>query len=227
MDEDTRNKLDKIFENLREEFLVIGLTGAVGSGCSEAAQILSQEHLEFPLCHQASALEYRRALRIHSFYKKEGWKKFITIKVSNILLCLFVWGAKKSEDHIHTHIHKMLTAFAQKILAEANAQKILAEAKEEKIEEIFKGLTDEEFKNLVDWAKNFIEFIKSYYTKEKEIKIQKFQKLLSEINLISKKLNKKLYLYSSFPRDWQKPKDTRNPNKRRELKHSRYPPRTF
>ena len=36
-----KNKIEKIYEN-RQKFVVIGLTGKTGSGCSTVAKILEQ-----------------------------------------------------------------------------------------------------------------------------------------------------------------------------------------
>lgn len=35
------NHNDEIYQELRENFIVIGLTGALGSGCTKSAEILS------------------------------------------------------------------------------------------------------------------------------------------------------------------------------------------
>ena len=42
-----KNKIEKIYEN-RENFVVIGLTGKTGSGCSTVAQILEKGYTDYP-----------------------------------------------------------------------------------------------------------------------------------------------------------------------------------
>lgn len=87
-----------IYNELRESFAVIGLTGALGSGCSTVANILSKEldsdFLDAFLISNLSShdefdgLEEYRAKRLKAFVK-DNWKSFYNIKVSNLLFALF------------------------------------------------------------------------------------------------------------------------------------------
>lgn len=89
------NHNDEIYQELRENFIVIGLTGALGSGCTKSAEILSSAiNIEslLPLReHQREfdALEPYRLNKIQNFLKTHQWKEFYHLKVSNLLFCIF------------------------------------------------------------------------------------------------------------------------------------------
>ncbi len=40
------NNVKDIFNSLRNEYMIIGLTGAIGSGCTSGAEFLSQEKVD-------------------------------------------------------------------------------------------------------------------------------------------------------------------------------------
>ena len=75
----------------REDFLVIGLTGRLGSGCSKVAGILASsfDELNFPdpvpQLGQPSLTEESRAIRILAEYAKAHWLKFDVIQVGAII----------------------------------------------------------------------------------------------------------------------------------------------
>ena len=75
----------------REEFLVIGLTGRMGSGCSKVAQLLetSFDNLKFPNPAPQPGLqsltEEERAIRIIAEYADEHWLKFDVIQVGALI----------------------------------------------------------------------------------------------------------------------------------------------
>ena len=81
--------VDQIFR-LRKDFIVIGLTGRTGSGCSTVAKILStkdvneirSEHREF---HNDKIDNNTRKNRIISRYIRENWNPFSIIKASDII----------------------------------------------------------------------------------------------------------------------------------------------
>lgn len=91
------NNIQNIFKNLRNEFLIIGLTGAVGSGCTTSANFLSKEHESFDIdgvlnCHPKDEfdIEYRKLLRVQQFYQTSKWKSFYHIRVSDLLLLVLI-----------------------------------------------------------------------------------------------------------------------------------------
>ena len=75
----------------REEFLVIGLTGRVGSGCSKVAQVLASpfEKMNFPHPEPQSGLrslsEEERVTRIIAEYAEAHWIKFDVIQAGAII----------------------------------------------------------------------------------------------------------------------------------------------
>lgn len=91
-----RIDIDEIYQELREDFIVIGLTGALGSGCTVTANILSEKITKDALTnyhlsddYQKDSLEPYRFRRVVNFLKDKDWKDFYHIKVSNLLFCLF------------------------------------------------------------------------------------------------------------------------------------------
>lgn len=83
--------ISKIYHE-REKFMIIGLTGRTGSGCTTAANVLESSTPEFPLL---ANFEYKgeqfyqgldsRRYEILSKYASEKFKSFISIKVSDLI----------------------------------------------------------------------------------------------------------------------------------------------
>ena len=77
--------------NQREEFLVVGLTGRMGSGCSKVAQLLATPFDELKFPHPVpqpglqSLTEEERAIRIIAEYADEHWLKFDVIQVGALI----------------------------------------------------------------------------------------------------------------------------------------------
>ena len=75
----------------REEFLVIGLTGRMGSGCSKVAQVLATpyEKMDFPHPKPQTGLrslpEEERVTRIIAEYAESHWIKFDVIQAGAII----------------------------------------------------------------------------------------------------------------------------------------------
>jgi dCMP deaminase len=85
-----KSALDKIYEN-RENFIIIGLTGRTGAGCSTAAAILSMslEKLRLPKPTNKTTAEERKYYLIFNFITSH-WKPFITIEIRNIITSFIV-----------------------------------------------------------------------------------------------------------------------------------------
>ncbi|WP_156039075.1 deoxycytidylate deaminase [Chromobacterium haemolyticum] len=85
---DNYNK--EIYESLyqeRDDFILLGLTGWTGSGCSTAAQILSNERfdsIKLPDVNLLSGNEKRKALIVYN-YARSQWTQFTVISVSAVL----------------------------------------------------------------------------------------------------------------------------------------------
>ena len=103
-----KDSVSQIYDELREEFLIIGLTGAIGSGCTKSASLLnasdlsdeftekiSTDDLFFSLSNPATpnglllgSLEKYRLRKIKHYLNQRKWKTFYHIKVSNLIFCL-------------------------------------------------------------------------------------------------------------------------------------------
>lgn len=82
--------IDKVFEH-RKNFLVIGLTGRTGSGCTTAAKILSTKDfssLSFPAARNPPLSHEDRKLRIVGLWAESHWHPFVTIGVTSLILAL-------------------------------------------------------------------------------------------------------------------------------------------
>lgn len=104
-----KKEISDIYKDLREGFLVVGLTGAVGSGCTQAARILSssKDEIEVVLRQVATdngheclsdSLEERRIHRIRNFYDTSKWQEFYHLKVSN-LICAMIFSDENYQDY--------------------------------------------------------------------------------------------------------------------------------
>ena len=76
----------------RRKFVIIGLTGRTGSGCTTAATILENEKPDFPNVENVNyesnpffqGLDYKR-YEIVSKYTNENYSSFVSIKVSDLI----------------------------------------------------------------------------------------------------------------------------------------------
>lgn len=82
--------ISKIYEN-RKNFILIGLTGRTGSGCSIAATIFSKSisELKLPIPELRNKAEERKYCICHNFLKK-NWPTFKIIQISNIITSFIV-----------------------------------------------------------------------------------------------------------------------------------------
>lgn len=91
------NNIQTVLNNLRSEFIIIGLTGALGSGCTKTAKFLSEKNNLFEINGILNSgiknefdLEYRKSQRVKYFYENNDWNEFFHIRVSDILFLFFV-----------------------------------------------------------------------------------------------------------------------------------------
>jgi len=97
------NTLDGLFLE-RKKFVLIGLTGRTGSGCTTAATILETKKNKqiFPSSTEVSVasggiyegLDLRR-YEILSSYAKENWSEFVSIKISDLISAYLILLSKK------------------------------------------------------------------------------------------------------------------------------------
>lgn len=78
--------LGHIYKN-REEFIVIGLTGRTGAGCSFVSSIFSKESLDnsFPPVEKNDLNNNKRKYKIARNFLEQNWKPFYVLKYSKVL----------------------------------------------------------------------------------------------------------------------------------------------
>lgn len=90
----SNNKADAIksLYSQRDKFILIGLTGRTGSGCTTVAKILSKDNFQDLDLRSYKTCDYNnsdeRKYSVIYRYMKEGkkWKKFDVIEASSIIL---------------------------------------------------------------------------------------------------------------------------------------------
>lgn len=177
-----KNKVRSIYKN-REEFIVLGLTGKTGSGCSTVADILKNGYKEYnPVDCTLADIQSRKAEIIKKFASKNfiyDDKKFKIIKPSTILMMLFIFDNK-------IIIEKIASLFESLNKTEENLKKEIIELKEiKKIAEIL-NKDVEVFKEFF----KFIDLIDIENSKNKE------DDILKEIKKVKELYEKKLKLES-------------------------------
>lgn len=100
-----KNNVQNILNNLRSEFIIIGLTGALGSGCTETAKFLGKKNTLKEIDSILDSgkknefdLEFRKVQRVKHYYENNLWDEFFHIRVSDILFLLYVYENKTLED---------------------------------------------------------------------------------------------------------------------------------
>lgn len=97
MDEITQSVYE-IYDN-REKYIIIGLTGRTGSGCSTAASILEKPISELKLAKTKIGIENDNELRKYSIIKrfiKNNWTQFVWFKLKDIITS-FILEVDKEE----------------------------------------------------------------------------------------------------------------------------------
>lgn len=80
--------IPSIYKN-RKNFIIVGLTGRIGSGCSTTASFLSTErknHKLKNLCIDDESNDKSRKKFIVDKFYKENWKPFTTIRASDVII---------------------------------------------------------------------------------------------------------------------------------------------
>jgi len=101
-----KNDIQAVLKNLRSEFIIIGLTGALGSGCTQTAKFLSKNYSKLDLnsildsgVKEEFDLEYRKIQNIKYFYRNNDWNEFFHIRVSDLLFLFFVNDLEKLDNY--------------------------------------------------------------------------------------------------------------------------------
>lgn len=88
--------MDHIYSN-RNDFMVIGLTGRTGCGCTTVADILCSENPTFSLNHKQNSNELLKDAIILDISKK--WKKFFYIRLSDIITSFLLENSYTDLEH--------------------------------------------------------------------------------------------------------------------------------
>lgn len=84
---DVAEGLKRLFDR-RSNFILIGLTGRTGSGCTTAANLLTKDFEELKLSQPTiiGAAAEDRKYRIVKDYAERNWRPFFNISISNVIL---------------------------------------------------------------------------------------------------------------------------------------------
>ena len=167
-----KNMLNIMSQN--EEFIIVGLTGRIGSGCTETAKILASDFqsLELPWIQPGSnglQNNEEREKRILQRYASSHWIKFDIIRTRSIISCYLL-------DDINTFLQKLNNSSTKDLY-----DKIIGNIKKN---ENLTGIIDGTDKNIESYIKDLsymIDSIKSSVPKDtdeiKKINYKYFDKI--------------------------------------------------
>ena len=150
----TKNSIEKLYGS-DDDFILIGVTGRTGSGCSTVANILNSKeedlkHSLFQGSHPENN-EHRVEKIIFNRFKG-GWKPFLLIQVRSIITLMF--AESKNETKIE------YDKFIKKHISEPEKIKIL--------NSILKKINNK-FKNIKSTNEDLINFYDNYLPKKVKI----------------------------------------------------------
>lgn len=158
-----------------EEFIIVGLTGRIGSGCSEAAQVFGStfQELELPWI-QPGAYGFKgdseRDRRILQRYAGAHWLKFDIIKTRTIISTFLLENLDKLSEHLGQNnlkdeLHKTLLEKVDKFTPYLFTLNKSDDTSEEKLNDMLfrklKFLTDNNNNLFNSLKKDFLELAKS------------------------------------------------------------------
>lgn len=82
-----KNAIEQIYKH-RTDFMLIGLTGKIGSGCTTSANFLTEskdKHNLNPLCLDSNSSDSHRKKFILDKYYRDNWKSFYKITASDVI----------------------------------------------------------------------------------------------------------------------------------------------
>jgi deoxycytidylate deaminase len=200
-----KNNINEVFQKLRNEFIIIGLTGAVGSGCTTVANFLSQvsnKEIEQILnCYEKVDkfdLEFRRLSRIENFYSKHKWIRFYHIRVSDLLLLLMVSQINDTNNFPNfNHFMTDKTPTSTQEIFVNNSFNSLKELATEYID-ILKRYDDKDSSNIIDILDKTSQIIKSGINKQHDMYTPLFQALGQNIRTYNSIFNRQGELSESL-----------------------------
>ncbi len=178
----------------RDTFILIGLTGRTGSGCTTVADILSKESMDrldlrsYKTCDYNDADE--RKYSIIYRYMKEGkkWKKFTVIEASSVIFSFILEGTYNDLFDFISQVGKKgeikeIDNLKKKIVKALDDKYRDKELKNIKLDKIGKQYIDEKAKKIIESLNNFdnsknIKKIIDYFTVTLKQKKNKFRDVL-------------------------------------------------
>lgn len=176
-------RLNKAIEQVyagREKFVLVGLTGRTGSGCSQAAKILQEkDFLKLDLrkvkSYDFKDADERKRKVIYEYMKEPGrWEGFVVIEISSIILAA---ALEEGKDGLVKYIDKITKADGNdKIISIGDKDSKLKTAIQS-IEYMFKEIkkvplskyNDKNSNRIDDYYKFYTDTIKTYKQRFKEI----------------------------------------------------------
>lgn len=103
----TEKAIKNIYDE-REQFIVIGLTGRTGSGCSTVSGILETAKFEDLCLHEPQTYNFstneERKYQIIYNYAKEHWKEFTSISMTDMIFTFILEKSFEEFNNIYTSI---------------------------------------------------------------------------------------------------------------------------
>ncbi|MFW2599608.1 hypothetical protein [Aliarcobacter butzleri] len=186
-----KNKIKRIYEN-RQNFIVIGLTGKTGSGCSTIAEILENGYKDYNSFNcDISDIQNRKANIVKKFASKnfiKDDKKFKIIKPSTILMMLFLFDNKIIIEKIRA-FYKLLNKKDNEIDKYIDEQK----SKEEYEKELNKELSElKEINKILNLLDKKNEIFKDFFNFIENEKLENRDKIKENIKNIKQEYENKL-----------------------------------
>lgn len=105
----TDKAINKIYDE-RKDFIIIGLTGRTGSGCTTIADILSKSEfskldLRVPKSYDFHNNEERKYAILYDYAKKDNWNKFEVISISHIITSFIL---EKGYEEFEKYLEEIL-----------------------------------------------------------------------------------------------------------------------
>lgn len=119
---------EEVYKN-RDKFIVIGLTGRSGSGCSTVADLLSRSFSELDLpkvCVSGTTSDHDRKRLIIRDFAERNWKQFFKIRVSDIITSFILeCGYDEFSTFLKTKFSKDISSIKQEYEVAYNKNKCL------------------------------------------------------------------------------------------------------
>lgn len=167
----------------RDKFILIGLTGRTGAGCTTVAKILSTDNIneldlkDSKTCDFKHSDERKYSIVYRFMAEDERWKKFTVIEASSIIFSFILEGTYKN---LFNYIDKISNEveIKEKEELKKNIVEVLSEEKVENIKKIENEVID---KQLADWIKSLNNNPKYVESLKKE-NLEQLNKMIKYLN---------------------------------------------